>query len=115
MAHYLVTARPTGDLTELKERIDSGEIRAMRPYGTALHRSLTGARSRPDGVVTWEEQDYCTPPLAMERAGVLDRYFADITTEAVDRGEGWSRIDHLPSLWRTPAANTAADPRREAP
>jgi hypothetical protein len=98
MAYYLVTARATGDLTELRARLDRGEIRTLRPFGRALHASLSGARLEGDRVV-WEELDHCTPPLAMERAAVLDRYFADIATEAVREGEGWARIDHLPPLW----------------
>jgi hypothetical protein len=28
-----------------------------------------------------EEEDYCSPPLAQERAAVLDTYFDDITVE----------------------------------
>jgi hypothetical protein len=27
----------------------------------------------------WIEEDYCSPPLAMERKVVLDRYFDDVT------------------------------------
>jgi hypothetical protein len=27
----------------------------------------------------WVEEDYCSPPLAMERQDVLDPYFNDIT------------------------------------
>lgn len=100
MAHYLVTARADGDLAELRSRLERGEIRVMRPFGTALDTALHGARLQSDGSVIWEEQDYCDPPLAMERSAVLDRYFRDIATERVAAGEGWSRIAHLPSLWR---------------
>ena len=82
MAYYLVSARAKGDLDDLKTMLDRGDIRTMRPFGTALDESLRGARrAEPDRVV-WEEQDYCTPPLAMERASVLDRYFEDIEVES---------------------------------
>lgn len=109
MAHYLVTARATGDLAELRARLDRGEIRSMRPFGRSLHAPLTGARLDDDRVV-WEELDYRTPPLAMERAAALDRYFVDIATETVREGEGWRRIDHLPSLWSAePTAPTEED------
>lgn len=116
MAHYLVTARATGDLAELKARLDSGEIRAMRPFGSALDTSLRGARKHDDGSVVWEEQDYCTPPLAMERAAVLDSYFSDIATERLAAGEGWSRIEQLPSLWRDGTIpDDRSEQRQEAP
>lgn len=105
MAYYLVRARPDqGRLTELRERLDSGEIRAMRPFGTALHDGLCGARVIEDGLVIWEEEDYCHPSLAMERAAVLDTYFSDLTVEPVERGEGWRRIEGLARLWPEAAA-----------
>jgi hypothetical protein len=31
----------------------------------------------------WSEEDYCSPPLAMEREAVLDRYFTDIKVEGI--------------------------------
>ena len=46
------------------------------------------------------EEDYCSPPLAMERASVLDRYFDDITVESVgSEEEGWNRMEGKPRLW----------------
>jgi hypothetical protein len=47
----------------------------------------------------WEEEDYCRPPLALERAAVLDAYFTALSVEAVARGAGWARIQHLLCLW----------------
>lgn len=100
MAYYLVTARPDPtQLGELRARLDSGEIRAMRPFGIALHEGLDGARVAGGGLVQWEEEDYCRPPLAMERAAVLDRYFSDLRVEPVAEGEGWQRIQDLPRFW----------------
>ncbi len=100
MAYYLVTARPDPTrLDELRARLDSGEIRAMRPFGIALHDGLDGARVAGGGLVVWEEEDYCRPPLAMERAAVLDTYFSDLRVETVAAGEGWRRIDGLPHFW----------------
>jgi len=32
----------------------------------------------------WIEKDYRSPPLAMERERVLDRYFDDISVERVN-------------------------------
>jgi hypothetical protein len=100
MAYYLVRAKANETLLpELRERLDRDEIRVMRPFGTALHDGLCGARLLDDGRVVWEEEDYCRPPLAMERAAVLDTYFTDLTVEPVARGDGWDQIATLPSLW----------------
>lgn len=99
MAEYLVTARPTGDLAALRQWLDSGEIGRMRPFGQSLDYSLRHARVDAGGAAVWEETDYCSPPLAMERAAVLDAYFTDLKVERVTKGAGWSRIDHLPSMW----------------
>jgi hypothetical protein len=102
MAYYLVQAKPSGRLDELASRLEQGEIRSMRPFGKALEHSLRHARVRPDGFAVWEEEDYCSPPLAQERKAVLDRYFTDLSVERVDEGEGWRRIEALPGLWERP-------------
>lgn len=99
MADYLVKARPAKDLQNLKEQLGRGDIARMRPFGEALDYSLRNARVEADGWTVWEENDYCDPPLAMERAAVLDKYFADLSVEKVKKGEGWKRINHLPRLW----------------
>jgi hypothetical protein len=100
MAHYLVKAQPYLDrLAELRAWLDSGEIAAMRPFGQALQHSLENGRLDADGQAVWEEEDYCRPPLAQERAAVLDRYFSDISVEAVEAGDGWNRIRDYPRLW----------------
>jgi hypothetical protein len=98
MAYYLVKAN-AHNLDELRDRLNSGEIGAMRPFGGSLYHGLDNARVADDGVIVWEEEDYCTPPLAMERRAVLDTYFTDLTVELVDEGEGWAQIDDLPRLW----------------
>lgn len=100
MAYYLVRALAKGDLDTLRAQLDSGEIEAMRPFGTALFYSLRNARIEPDGWIVWEEEDYCRPPLAMEREAVLDTYFTDLSVERVDEGEGWQQIEALPPLWK---------------
>jgi len=101
MADYLVKARSKQDLTSLKAWLDSGDVGRMRPFGEALDYSLRNARVDPDGWVVWEENDYCSPPLAMERAAVLDTYFEDLSVEKVTKGKGWTKIGHLPGLWKT--------------
>ena len=97
MAFYLVSAVPKhGRLEELAERLARAEFMSLRPFGAA---SLRDARIRRDGVAVWEEEDYCAPPLAQERAAVLDDYFHDLRVEKVKEGEGWSKIEALPRLF----------------
>jgi hypothetical protein len=99
MAKRFVRARPEQSrLAELRERLDSGEIETMDPFGRAMTRALEKARFDPEtGEAAWIEEDYCSPPLAMERAEVLDDYFEEITI--VDEVAGWEQIDGLPGLW----------------
>jgi len=102
MAHYLVTAKPAEDkMAELRKRLGSGEISKMRPFGESLHYSLENARLQEDGIAIWEEEDCCRPPLAQERAAILDDYFSGLEVERVDEGEGWERISELPEMFET--------------
>jgi hypothetical protein len=99
MAHYLVRAKPRQDrLPDLRVQLDRKAFRELRPFGRALTLSLEGARREHD-VAVWEEEDYCSPPLAEEREAVLDDYFEGIEVEEVEEGEGWRRIEDLPSLY----------------
>ena len=99
MAHYLVRARPkSARVGELGERLAADAFIDLEPFGRALTRGLRGARVQGDHAV-WEEEDYCAPPLAEERAAVLDTYFEAITVEPVAAGEGWRRIEALPRLF----------------
>jgi hypothetical protein len=103
MAIWLVKARPRiSKLQELKERLDSGEIAAMRPFGVALYEGMRNARlKRDEGFAYWEEEDYCHPPLAQEKRAVLDHYFDDLSVieDAKEHGSAWKRISKLPSMW----------------
>jgi hypothetical protein len=99
MAYYLVHARPNAHLLPLRQQLDSGEIAKMRPFGNALDYSLKNARLEDGGLMVWEEEDYCSPPLAQEREAVLDKFFTDLDVERVGEGEGWRRIEHLPMAW----------------
>ena len=79
MAFYLVSAVPKQELMEeLSERLGRDEFIGLRPFGPTLSRALKGARLRSYGVAVWEEEDYCRPPLAEERAAVLDHYFREL-------------------------------------
>jgi hypothetical protein len=99
MSYYIVRAKPKSDrLSELKERLRQQAFIQLRPFGKALTRALNDARIQADGTAIWKEEDYCSPPLAEERAAVLEKYFDGITVERVQEGEGWKRISHLPRL-----------------
>ena len=100
MAYYLVQAKLIPGLTEkLYEMLNNGEIRHMHPFGQALHFSLENARLQEDGIAVWEEEDYCNPPLAQERAAVLNHFFENISVERVEKGTGWKQIVNIPGLW----------------
>ena len=100
MAYYLVKARPKKELLEeLKQKLEAGEFLGLRPFGKAVSYSLERARWKDEDTAVWEEEDYCTPPLAAEREAVLDKYFDRIEVESVGKGQGWERITKLPGLF----------------
>ena len=86
MAHYLVRARMRPALHgELAERLMADAFVDLQPFGRALTRGLRNARVEVAGAV-WEEEDYCVPPLAEERAAVLDAYFDALAVRAGREG-----------------------------
>lgn len=100
MAHYLVTAKPKSDrLGDLLANLRKNAYESMRPFGRTLSHSLENARLRGDGYVTWEEEDYCSPPLAQERAAALDEFFDELDIRRVQEGTGWKTIEALPRLF----------------
>ena len=107
----MVKARPRKELLEnLHKDLSSGKISKMRPFGRALQYSLENARiddnENPDYAI-WVEEDYCSPPLAMERESVLDQYFNDIAVSRVEsEEEGWNMIKEKPSLWNKNKTDT---------
>ena len=100
MAYYLVCATPKPDrLPKLAEKLRQNAFVSLRPFGPAVSHGLSNARWESATVAIWEEEGYCSPPLAMERAVVLDRYFDDTRVERVQKEEGWGRIVSLPKLF----------------
>ncbi len=100
MAYYLVSAQAKDErLDELRDQLQQRAFIDLKPFGSSLTHGLEGARVDEAGRIVWEEEDYCSPPLAMERAAVLDAYFDDIQVESLTRGEGWRRIEDLPYLF----------------
>jgi hypothetical protein len=99
MAYYLVRAKPKPErLAELHDRLGENAFINLRPFGKTLTQCLKEARTQSDGTAVWEEEDYCSPPLAEERAAVLDTYFDEIKVEQVNAGEGWKQVERLPKL-----------------
>ncbi len=110
MAHYLVHATPKPHkIAKLASQLDADAFSHLEPFGQALTSSLRGARVEPGGEAIWEEEDYCSPPLAMERDAVLDDYFDRIRVERVAQGEGWRQIEALPHLFPGLQARRARD------
>ena len=101
MALYLVRAKPKNNLSELRKELEIGNILKLRPFGQTLHYGLQNARfDTNNNYAMWVEEDYCSPPLAMERESVLDRYFDDITVDEIgSKDEGWNKIQDKPLLW----------------
>jgi hypothetical protein len=100
MAYYLIRAEPNEErLDELTTKLSEQAFIELQPFGQSLTKGLVGARRQEDGRAVWEEEDYCSPPLAMERAAVLDHYFDHIEVEKVREGEGWEQIRDLPPLF----------------
>jgi len=100
MPHYLVRATPKrAALGKLQDRVDSGEIAKLRPFGKALSNALSDARRDDEGRAVWEQLDFGDPPLLEERK-VLDEFFSAIETEIVDEMEGWRAIGGLPRLFK---------------
>jgi hypothetical protein len=62
-------------------------------------KGLDNARWQSENVAIWEEEDYCVPPLAQERAAVLDEYFTELEVQHVNRDEGWKQIESLKKVW----------------
>jgi hypothetical protein len=99
MTLYIVRAKPKNDLSGLLKELELGKISKLQPFGETHHYGLKNSRfDRITGYAMWIEED--SPPLAMERDSVLDRYFDDITVERVSSEEdGWKSLDDKPLLW----------------
>jgi hypothetical protein len=83
---YAVSARLIPDrASEFHARLTDGSIAAQRPDGAEIVAAMERARVAPDGAVRWTETCYCPTPLQHERATVLDRYFAGIEIQVIDK------------------------------
>jgi hypothetical protein len=100
LAYYLVKAKlKEGLLKELERSLEENSFINLEPFGRALTFSLRNSRVDKTNNIIWEEEDYCYPPLAEERASVLDKYFEQIDTKKINKGEGWETIKSLDKLF----------------
>jgi hypothetical protein len=84
-------------------KLTDGTIENQRPDGRELVASMKRAVVSEDGLIEWSEMCYCDPPLAHERATVLDSHFDDISVESIDAHEnyrGRSFLDYLREVAR---------------
>jgi hypothetical protein len=73
MALYLVRAKPKKELSDLYKELDSGKISKLNSFVGTLQHSLENVRmDKEDGYALRVEEDYCSPPLAMERESMLN-------------------------------------------
>jgi hypothetical protein len=73
MALYVVRAKPKKEPSDLRKELDSGKISKLKPFVEMLQHSLENARmDKEDGYALRVEEDYCSPPLAIERESVLN-------------------------------------------
>jgi hypothetical protein len=102
MTFYFVRAKPKDNISDLLYDLDYGMIHTLVPFGKSLHKSLNQARwDNETNNAIWVEEDYCNPPLAMEREAVLDKYFDMIEVEPVlSEEEGWNTLADKPSFWK---------------
>ncbi len=109
MTYYEVRAKPKENIHELRYDMDHGMIHTLVPFGKSLQYSLEKAKLDNDDNAIWIEEDHCSPPLAMEREAVLDRYFSDIKIQVIEsEQEGWNRIKDKKSLWdKSKVSNSA--------
>lgn len=105
---YRVTATLRSDTAaELRQRLEDGTIAAQRPDGQEIVDSLRRAVVTDTDQVRWTEECYCQPPLAHERATVLDRHFDNLTIEPIadhERCDGRLFMAYLATRVATPAA-----------
>lgn len=74
---------------EFFARLTDGTIENQEPDGRELVASMNRAVVAKNGIIEWSEMCYCAPPLAHERATVLDAYFDEITVEPIDSYESY--------------------------
>lgn len=81
---YRVRARlKPGTEAAFLRRLTDGSVERQKPDGEEIVESMQRAVITDAGEVVWTETCYCSPPLAHERATVLDHYFDALSAEPV--------------------------------
>lgn len=86
---------------EFRRALRGGTIARQQPDGQEIVESMRRAVVAEGGVIEWSEICYCPSPLQHERSTVYDRFFDNLTTEAVDgyqSHEGRPFLEHLDRL-----------------
>ena len=65
------------------KKLTDGTVQQQTPDGPEIVASMNRAVLNGDGEIEWSELCYCNPPLAHERATVLDAHFDDMSTKAI--------------------------------
>ena len=87
---YKVSARfREGSDAEFLLELQDGTISEQQPDGAEMVDSMNRAVVTEAGEVEWSGRCYCSPPLEHERRTVLDHYFSDLSTEAIDGYQGY--------------------------
>jgi len=82
---YKVQARfDKSKAKEFYKKLTDGSIQKQQPDGPSIIEGMNRAVIDDSGLVIWSELCYCSPPLAHERATILDHYFSEIETEPID-------------------------------
>jgi hypothetical protein len=82
-------------------KLTDGTIGNQHPDGLEMVASMSRAVVNAKDQIEWSELCYCEPPLAHERATVLDLHFIDILAEPIEdyeQYEGRPFMDHLRAL-----------------
>lgn len=82
-------------------KLTDGTIGNQHPDGPEIVASMSRAVVNAKEQIEWSELCYCEPPLAHERATVLDLHFIDIWAEPIEDYEqyqGRPFMDHLRAL-----------------
>lgn len=82
-------------------KLTDGTIEKQRPDGPELVASMKRAVINAGNEAEWTELCYCEPPLAHERATVLDSHFDHIRAEPIEghtQFEGEPFMDYLRAL-----------------
>ncbi len=99
---YHVTARfRDNTAADFLTKLTDGSVGNQRPDGPEMVAAMKRAVVSNEGQVEWSEMCFCEPPLAHERATVLDLNFDDIVTEPIDSHtpyDGRPFMDHLQAL-----------------